>query len=272
MVIPARQVKAFRTGQKTDANDAVAIAVASQSPNIHPARYLSAEEQGIQAVEQMRKMLSKQKTQLSNQLRGLLLEFGLVINKGDAAFKSRIPEILEDAENELSLPMRQSLCQLWEFYFVLESEFKQIDQRLRELVKQNEECQRLIKLEGVGDIGAVKLKLRLAQDHFDTGRQASACIGVTPQQHSSGGKVRLGSVNKVVYDKSLRSVLFLGARAMVSKLKKRPARTEKEVWIKALLERRGINCAAMALANKNIRTAHALLKNKTDYVAVPLVA
>ena len=96
------------------------------------------------------------------------------------------------------------------------------------MIKQSEECQRLIKLEGVGDIGAIKLKLRLAQDHFDTGRQASACIGVTPQQHSSGGKVRLGSVNKAIYDKSLRSVLFLGARARVSSLKKRPARTEKE--------------------------------------------
>jgi len=272
MLIPARQVKAFRTGQKTDANDAVAIAVASQSPNIRPARYLSSEEQCIQAVEKMRNMLNKQKIQLSNQLRGLLLEFGLVINKGDAAFKSRIPEILEDAENELTVPMRQSLSQLWELYFVLESEFKQIDQRLRELIKQSEECQRLIKLEGVGPIGAVKLKLCLAQDHFDTGRQAAACIGATPQQHSSGGKVRLGSVNKVVYDKSLRSVLFLGARAKVSKLKTRPPKTEKERWMKALVERRGINCAAMALVNKNIRTAHALLKNKTDYMAVPLVA
>jgi transposase len=272
LVMPARQVKAFRTGQKTDANDAVAIAVASQSPNIHPARYLSSEQQCLQAIEKMRDMLSKQKSQLSNQVRGLLLEFGLVINKGSAAFKSRIPEILEDAENELSIPMRQSLFQLWEFYRVLEEQYQQIDRRLVELINQNEECQRLMKLEGVGPISAIKLNLRLAQDHFDKGRQASACIGLTPQQHSSGGKVRLGPINKVTYDRSLRSVLFLGARAAVSKLKTRPAKTEKERWMKALVERRGINCAAIALANKNVRTAHALLKNKTDYVAVPLHA
>ena len=129
-----------------------------------------------------------------------------------------------------------------------------------------------MKLEGVGPISAIKLNLRLAQDHFDKGRQASACIGLTPQQHSSGGKARLGPINKVTYDRSLRSVLFLGARAAVSKLKTRPAKTEKERWMKALVERRGINCAAIALANKNVRTAHALLKNKTDYVAVPLHA
>lgn len=272
LVMPARQVKAFRTGQKTDANDAVAIAVASQSPNIHPARYLSSEQQCLQAIEKMRDMLRKQKSQLSNQVRGLLLEFGLVINKGSAAFKSRIPEILEDAENELSIPMRQSLFQLWEFYRVLEEQYQQIDRRLVELINQNEECQRLMKLEGVGPISAIKLNLRLAQDHFDKGRQASACIGLTPQQHSSGGKVRLGPINKVTYDRSLRSVLFLGARAAVSKLKTRPAKTEKERWMKALVERRGINCAAIALANKNVRTAHALLKNKRDYVAVPLHA
>jgi transposase len=178
----------------------------------------------------MRGMLGKQKNQLSNQVRGLLLEFGLVINKGSAAFKSRIPEILEDAENELSIPMRQSLFQLWAFYRVLEEQCQQIDQRLVELINQNEECQRLMKLEGVGPISAIKMNLRLAQDHFDKGRQASACIGLTPQQHSSGGKVKLGSINKVTYDRSLRSVLFLGARAAVSKLKTRPAKTEKERW------------------------------------------
>ena len=74
LVMPARQIKAFRTGQKTDANDAVAIAVASQSPNIHPARYLSSEQQCLQAIEKMHDMLSKQKSQLSNQVRGLLFE------------------------------------------------------------------------------------------------------------------------------------------------------------------------------------------------------
>lgn len=124
MLIPARQVTAFRTGQKTDANDAVAIAVASQAANIRPTRCLSAEEQGLQSVDKMRELLDRQKTQISNQVRGLLLEFGIVISKGSAAFKSRLPEILEDAENELPIPMRQSLFQLWEFYARVEEQFE----------------------------------------------------------------------------------------------------------------------------------------------------
>lgn len=101
MVIPPRQVKPFRTGQKTDSNDAIAIAVASKAPNIKPARYLNVEQQCLQSIDKMRYMLDKQKLQTSNQIRGLLLEFGIVIPKTESGFKTRIPEILEDAENEL---------------------------------------------------------------------------------------------------------------------------------------------------------------------------
>lgn len=132
MLIPPRQVKPFRTGQKTDANDAVAIAIASRAPNIKPARCLTVEQQGLQSVERMRDMIDKQKLQLSNQLRGLLLEFGIMINKSVRSFKERLPEILEDANNELSVPMRQSLFQMWELYARLESDFDALDQRLKQ--------------------------------------------------------------------------------------------------------------------------------------------
>lgn len=273
MVIPPRQVKPFRTGQKTDANDAIAIAVASKAPNITPARSLTVEQQGLQSIEKMRDMLDKQKLQLSNQTRGLLLEFGIVINKTVSSFKRRIPEILEDAENELSVVMRQSLFQMWELYKRLENDFEILDQQLKQLANQDEECQRLMQLEGVGPISAVRLKLQLGHgEHFQNGRQAAACIGLTPKQHSSGGKVRLGPISKVSCDRPLRSCLFLGARAVTSKLKNRPAKTEKERWLKALIDRRGVNCASIALANKTVRTAYVLLKNETDYKPIPIAA
>lgn len=273
MIIPPRQVKPFRTGQKTDANDAIAIAIASQAPNIKSARCLTIDQQGLQAVERMRGMLDKQKLQLSNQIRGLLLEFGIVINQGASAFKKRIPEILEDAENDLSAAMRESLDEMNQFHTQLEERYKVLDTRLVQLTKQDDACQRLMALEGVGPISAVGLKLQLGHgEHFNKGREASACIGVTPKQHSSGGKVKLGSVGKVSCDRNLRSNLFLGARAVASKLKTREAKTHKEQWLKALIERRGVNCAAMALANKTVRTAYAILKNDTVYKAAPLVA
>lgn len=266
MPIPPKQVKPFRTGQKTDSNDAIAIAVACRAPNIKPARILSAEQQGIQSVGKVREMLGKQKLQLSNQMRGLLLEFGLVIKKSIKSFKERIPEILEDGENELPAPMRQSLFQMMALYYRLEDDFETMDKKLIQLTKKDSDCQRLMKLEGVGPVTSIKLKIQMGHgEHFKSGRQAAACIGLTPKQHSSGGKVKLGSVGKSSCDKSLRSSIYLGARSVVTKLKNRPAKTEKERWIKALLERRGVNCASMALANKTARTAYALLKNNTDY-------
>jgi len=273
MVIPPKQVKPFRTGQKTDANDAVAIAVASRAPNIKPARVLSIEEQGLQSIEKMRSLIDKQKLQLSNQVRGLLLEFGIVINQSIKSFKERIPEILEDAENDLSFPMRKAVLQMWALYSRLDDDFEVINNELIQLTAQDFDCQRLMKLEGVGPITAVRLKIQLGSgEHFNSGRQVAACIGLTPKQHSSGGKVKLGSVGKGSCDKPLRSCIFLGARAVVSKLKSRPAKTEKERWLKALIERRGVNCASMALANKTARTAYALLKNNTDYKPVLIAA
>ena len=162
---------------------------------------------------------------------------------------------------------------MWELYGRLEGDFDALGQRLKQLTDQDEECQRLVKLEGVGPITAIRLKLQLAHgDHFKNGRQASACIGLTPKQHGSGGKIKIGSISKKSCDRPLRSCLFLGARAVVSKLKNRPAKTEKERWLKTLIDRRGVNCASIALANKTVRTAYVLLKNGTVYKPVPITA
>jgi len=273
MPIPPKQVKPFRTGQKTDANDAIAIAVASRAPNIKPARVLTNEEQGLQSVSKMRDLLDKQKLQLSNQVRGLLLEFGIIISKSIKSFKARIPEILEDGENQLPMPMRHSISKMWALYSRLEDDFKTLNNELMHLTEQDDDCKKLMKLEGVGPITSMRLKIQLGcGEHFKSSRQVSACIGLTPKQHSSGGKIQLGSVGKSSCDKPLRSCLFLGARAVVAKLKNRPAKTEKERWLKALIERRGANCASMALANKNARTAYALLRNNTEYSPVLLAA
>ncbi len=254
MPIPPKQVKPFRTGQKTDANDAIAIADASRAPNIKPERVLTVEEQGIQSVSKMRDLLDKQKLQLSNQVRGLLLEFGIIISKSIKSFKARIPEILEDGENQLPMPMRHCIDKMWQLYSRLEDDFQALNEQLIRLTGQDDDCKKLMKLEGVGPITSMRLKIQLGSgDHFNNSRQVSACIGLTPKQHSSGGKVQLGSVGKISCDKPLRSSLFLGARAVVSKLKNRPTKTEKERWLKALIERRGVTCASMALANKNVK-------------------
>lgn len=125
-----------------------------------------------------------------------------------------------------------------------------------------------MKLEGVGPQGALGLALRLGRcEHFASGRDASACIGLTPKQHSSGGKERIGHISKRSADKRLRSLLFQGALAVISHVVKRVAKTNKELWLQALVARRGTKIAAIALANKTVRTAYALLKSDSTYEA-----
>ena len=102
---------------------------------------------------------------------------------------------------------------------------------------------------------------------FSKGKDASACIGLTPIQYSSGGKVKLGSIGKYVKNSMLRSNLVVGAMAAINRIITREAVTKKEAWIQALVERRGKRCAAVALANKTVRTAFAMLTQGTEYKA-----
>jgi len=271
--IHARTVKAFRQGQKTDANDALAISVAARQPHIKESRLLSAQEQCLQGIESMRNLLVKQKVSLSNQLRGLLLELGHTIAQGDVKLKRAIPEILEDAENELTHSFRLSIDIIYQRFINTIDEVKLLEDKLAKIVKQDKTCRRFQALEGVGPVCALLMKVALGNaSHFKNGREASACIGLTPVQHSSAGKEKIGAISKVVGNKKLRSALYKGALAVVSQLEKREARSQKEVWLKGLTARRGKKVAAIALANKTVRTAFALLKHDQVYQPQLLVA
>lgn len=271
--INARQVKAFRQGQKTDANDALAISVAARQPHIKESRLLSTQEQCLQGMECMRDLLVKQKVSLSNQLRALLLELGHAIAQGDAKLIGVLPEILEDAENDLTYTFRFAIELVFQRFIDTIEEVKLIEEKLREIIKQDQTCRRLQALEGVGPVCAILIKIALGNTgHFKNGREAAACFGLTPVQHSSGGKEKIGSISKVVGNKKLRSALYKGALAVVCQLEKRESRSEKDIWLKGVIARRGKKVAAIALANKTIRTAFALLKHDKEYQPQLLVA
>ena len=132
------------------------------------------------------------------------------------------------------------------------------------------ECKKLLKLEGVGTLNAINLYVALGCAElgvFEKGKNASACIGLTPMQYSSGGKTRLGSIGKYVKNSVLRSQLITGAMSAVNHATKRDARTTKDLWIQSMVERRGKKCTAVALANKTVRTAYAMLTQHTEYKA-----
>jgi len=263
-IIPAKAVAPFRQGHKTDANDALAVAEAARRPNVKLSPLKSVDQQSLQAIQRSRELLVQNRTALSNHVRGLLMEFGLVIPQGWSALHEQIPEILEDGENELADLYRPTLQLMWRRLCELRDDIKELTTAIETLVKQDGACKRLLALEGVGPIGAVLLYATLGTgEAFVNGRQFSAYLGLTPKQFSSGGKVNLVGISRHVANKRLRSVLIQGARAYVYRLKE--PKSSKDRWLQSLIERAGTGRASVALANKNVRTAWALLTRGEPY-------
>jgi transposase len=268
-IIPAKAVFPFRQGHKTDENDALAVAEAARRPNVKLAPLKTVEQQGMQAIQRSRELLVHERVSLSNHLRGLLMEFGIVIPQGFASLYRLLPEILEDGENELPDLYRPTLNLLYGRLCDLREDLERLNREIEVLVQANPVCRRLTALEGVGPIGSVLLYATLGTgEAFANGRQFSAYLGLTPKQFSSGGKVNLVGISKRVANKRLRAVLITGARAYVYRMK-RP-KTAKDQWLWAIVERSGKCKAAVALANKNVRTAWAMLTQNTEYQRYPL--
>lgn len=270
-ILPVRAVTPFRQGHKTDENDALAVAEAARRPGVKLAPLKTVEQQGLQAMQRSREFLVQERTSLSNHIRGLLMEFGVVIAQGYSALHRCVPEVLEDGENELPDLYRPTLQMLYRRLCELREDIKQVNAEIEWLVKQHAACERLMALEGVGPIGAILLFATLGTgEAFANARQFSAYLGLTPKQYSSGGKVNLIGISPHVANKRLRAVLIQGARAYVHKMKE--PKSEKDQWLAALIDRAGYGRAAVALANKNVRTAWAMLTRGTTYERRLLVA
>ena len=270
VILPTKRVASFRQGHKTDGKDALAIGMAARQPQIRAVAPMTLDQQALQSDQRVAQHVSDEKTATGNRLRGLLAEFGQEIPRGDKALKREIPLILEDAENGLPLGVRESLDIAWQLWRQLDVQVKQLDKLLAQRAAAHEPCQRLMALAGVGPKNALGLYVTLGNGrHFKNGRNASACIGATPQQHSSGGRVRIGHISRQCGNKRLRANLITGAHAVIQVLEKRGPRTEKERWLAALIERRGKGRAAVALVNKTIRTAWAMLAHQEAYHATP---
>lgn len=264
LIIPAKVVAPYRQGHKTDANDALAVVEATRRSDLKVAPLKSVEQQGMQSIQRSRELLVQNRVGLSNHVRGLLMEFGIVIPQGWAALHRRIPEILEDGENELPDLYRSTLHLLWRRLCELREDIQQLDAEVQRLTKQHAACKALLALEGIGPIGAILLYATLGTgEAFANARQFAAYLGLTPKQSSSGGKVKLIGISKKAANKRLRAILIQGARAYVHRLKE--PKSHKDRWLMELIERAGPGKAAVALAHKNARTAWAMLTRGESY-------
>jgi transposase len=264
-LIAPQYVKPYVKGNKNDYNDAEAIAEAAQRPTMRFVPIKSVEQQDIQNLHRQRERIKKARTALVNQVRGLLAEYGIVINKGVAAVRKGLPVILEDAENGLTMRGRALFADLLEELRVLDERFKQSEKQIEISNRGNEVCQRLDEILGVGPITASAVYAAAGNGkNFVNGRHFSAWIGLVPGQHSTGGKSTLLGISKRG-NAYLRTLFIHGARAV---LRHSANKTDRfSLWAQALLERRGHNKACVAVANKMARMAWVIMAKGESYRA-----
>lgn len=256
-------VKPYVKSNKNDANDAEAICEAVGRPNMRFVAIKNAQQQAILAVHRARQGLVKARTAQANQIRGLLGEFGMVIAQGISHIGKRLPEILEDAENELPGSLRQLLRRLHEQLQHLDQQVAVLEGEILSWHRDSEASRRLAQIPGIGPLGASALVATLGDPRtFANGRQVAAWLGVVPRQASSGGKATLLGMSKRG-DSYLRTLLIHGARSVLQQVERHPERADPK--LKQLLARRPKNVVAVALANQNARIAWALLAHGRDY-------
>ena len=257
-------VKPYVKSNKNDANDAEAICEAVARPTMRFVAIKSIEQQDIQAVHRIRSELVQQRTAKVNQIRGLLGEYGLVVGQRIDVLRKALPLILEDAENGLTVDFRTLLEGLQQDLITLDQRVDDMDKKIKLLASSNEDAKRLQQIPGIGPITATALISAIGDGkQFKRGRGLAAWLGLTPRQHSSGGKDRLLGISKRG-DAYLRTLLIHGARAVLKVVGNKE--DPRSRWIQNLCGRRNKNIAAVALANKNARIVWALLTKKTDFL------
>lgn len=266
-LMSAQFVKAYVKSNKNDWRDAEAICEAVGRPTMRFVPVKTVEQQSVQHLHRARSLAVGQRTALANQMRGFLFEYGLVVRQGLGALRRRVPELVEEAGNGLPLSMRELLTREREELVRLDERVKEFDAQLDALAREDERCRRLQTIPGIGPKVASALVAAAGDGReFASGREFAAWLGLTPRQRSTGGRTVLGGISKRG-DRYLRSLLIHGARAALRAAAKREDRRSR--WAVSVHARRGANIAAVALANKNARTAWALLVREHHYRAQP---
>lgn len=260
-------VKPYLKSNKNDANDAEAICEAVQRPSMRFCVTKTSEQQAILHLHKSRRLLVAQRVSLSNHLRGLLSEYGLVIPRGVSQLSTHLVDLLEDAENDLPMIIRHSLSDLYRHYQSVESQIRRLEKQIKAWHKNNEASQRLATIPGIGVLTATALVGTIGSgSSFKNGRQLAAYLGLVPSQASSGGKSKLLGISKRG-DGYVRMLLVHGARSVMRSAKRRDAAGLENpfTWLTSLMRRSHANRACVAQANKTARIAWCVLSRGETY-------
>jgi len=264
-LIPPQYVKPFVKRSKNDRNDAEAISEAASRPTMRMVPVKSAQEQAATIVVKHRELLVNQRTQAINALRGHAAEFGIVAAKGCANVTALLA--LLSAEEAIPAMAKAMFEQMGQHITDLDAKIEVLEKHLLEQHKDNAVSRLLAAIPGVGPITAITMALSVNAANFETGRHFAAWLGLTPREHSTGGKHRMGKISKAGNER-LRQLLVVGAMAVIRFAK--PGSKSATAWLLQLLERRPRKVAAVALANKMARVIWAMMARGDAYRRQPV--
>ena len=265
-LIPAQFVKPFVKSNKNDFLDAEAIAEAVDRQNMRFVPIKTDDQLDLQAIHRVRDRLISRRTAVINQLRAFLLERGMVFAKSPAKLRRELPDVLENADQNLTPRMRDLLALLWGEWKELEQQVEGLNREVEQIACTDAACQRLRQIPGIGPLIATAIVAAIGNGAaFRKGREFAAWMGLVPRQYSTGGKAKLFGISKRG-NRYLRKILIHGARAAVIRLKRE--RAPMGSWMTALEARAPRNVLIVAMANKLARIAWAVLSTGEDYRAL----
>ena len=269
-LMPAQYVKPYVKTNKNDYIDAEAIAEAVARPTMRFVPIKTDDQLDMQSMHRVRERWVMRRTAIVNQIRGLLLERGITLRKGRRYVDAALPGILEDADSKLSGALRVLLAQLKLELDQMAIRIDEADAVLNKTAHENEACQRLVEIPGIGPVTATALIAAIGNGAaFRKGREFAAWMGVVPREHSTGGKQKLLGISKHG-NSYLRRLFIQGARAVLQqRTKQTPALS---VWLAQLTIRAHQNVVAVALANKLARIAWAVLAKEKQYRPPALIS
>ena len=266
-LIPPQYVKPFVKRAKNDRNDAEAISEAASRPSMRSVAVKTVDQQADGIILKHREMLVSQRTQAINALRGHAAEFGVVAAKGTANVTALLTELTADAA--IPAAARAMFQQMAAHIEALDQRVAAVDAELAALHKANPLSQLLAEIPGVGPLGAITMALTVEPANFASARHFAAWLGLTPKEHSTGGKQRLGKISKAGNER-LRQLLVVGAMAVIRFAK--PGSKSASAWLLKLLERKPRKLCAVALANKMARIIWAMMARGEAYRRQPVAA